>query len=209
MNRIRRLAQVAVSLIAFPLALACGGSTNHDGSTAGNAAIEVTALKTGGFDYTQGTYLLGFEFKANSEIQVTDLGYYDSNLEGSSSETFEATPVGLYDLSTGTLLGSVTVSASDPSHGFYRYHSLASPIALNTSDSYAAVAVTGTNYYVAGEGASCVGGFACSNATANSAITITGGACLGSSCLTETSTLSEPNDSESWINLSANFLISE
>jgi hypothetical protein len=205
---VRRLSKIAVSTIAVPLAIACSGGGGSGTSTlAGNPAIDVTSLTAGGFDYTQGSYEDGFAFTVNQVVKVTALGYWDSNLEGSAKETFKATPVALYDMTTSTELGTVTVSASDPADGFFRYHALSTPISLNTTDSYAVVAITGSNYYVAGEGSSCVGGFACSNHTVDSAITVSGGACLGSGCLTETSTLTLPNDNETWIDLSANLLI--
>ncbi len=163
------------------------------------------------FDYTQGSYLVGFRFKATNALTVTDLGYWDSNLEGSKSETFGATAVGLYDLTTSALLGSVTVVASDPATGFYRYHALSSPVALGTSDTYAVVAVTGSNYYVSGVGPrGCAGGYACSGATSPCAVDVLGGACLGGGgdCLTTTTELVEPTDTSTWVNLGPNFKFS-
>jgi uncharacterized protein (TIGR03437 family) len=100
------------------------------------------------FNYTQGSYLMGFVFRANSPISVTQLGFYDSNLTG-VPETFVNSPVGVYDMSTNTLLTSATVHASDPATGLFRYVSI-SPLALNTKDTYAVVGVTGTNYYTVG-----------------------------------------------------------
>lgn len=116
-------------------------------STVGGPGLLLgSALPSGVFAYTQGSYLEGFEFKANTPIKITQLGYYDSNLTG-SAETFAMVPVGVYDMTTSTLLGSNMVSGTDPATGIFRYHPLTSPIAVNTSDTYAVVAVTNSNYY--------------------------------------------------------------
>ena len=47
-------------------------------------------LQSGGFNYTQGSYLEGFEFTANSAISITQLGAYDSNYSHltNGAETF-------------------------------------------------------------------------------------------------------------------------
>jgi hypothetical protein len=137
----------------------------------------------GAGSYTQGTYLIGFEFKANIAISITQLGYYDSNL-ASPAETFAPTVVGVYNMSTHTLLGSDTVIAADPAITIFRYHTLASPITLNTTDTYAVVAVTGSNYYAAWYNY---------NAQANAALTWIGFAGHGENGLTTTSVLVEPD----------------
>jgi hypothetical protein len=179
-----------------------GGAAGSSGAPSG-VAINVSSIGTA-FNYTQGSYLIGFKFRVNSAITVTNLGFWDSNLTG-TAETFVPVPVGLYDLTTNTLLGFAAVQASDPATGFFRYASLATPIAINTTDSYAVVGVSGTNNYAVGIG-SCSGGFACSQATMNTAVTFLGGACLGAQCLTTTNTLAEPTDFETWANFGANFI---
>jgi hypothetical protein len=115
-----------------------------------------TTAWSGGFDYTQGSYLEGFEFTANSSISITKLGTYDSNLstvdvayENTGSETFATVPVALYDISTNKRLGKVKVSASDSPIGVYRYAALSSPITLNQTDTYAIVWISLSNYYIA------------------------------------------------------------
>src|ERR1035441_10448034 len=75
------------------------------------------------FNYTQGSYLMGFVFRANSAISITQLGFYDSNLTG-VPETFASSAVGVYDMSTNTLLTSATVLPSDPATGLFRYVSI-------------------------------------------------------------------------------------
>jgi uncharacterized protein (TIGR03437 family) len=130
-------------LSTIGLVFAVGAST----ARADTVAITVTGLASG-FNYSQGTYLLGFEFQANSPIAITQLGFYDSNANG-AAEAFEDSPVGLYDITTNTLLASATVTASDPLTGFFRYAALSNPIALNTTDTYAIVGISGDNYYTA------------------------------------------------------------
>ncbi len=150
-------------------------------------ALTVPVTGSGGFNYTQGTYLEGFEFTANRAISITKLGAYDSNYSSlpNGSETFALAEVAVYDLTTHTLLGSVTVKASDPVTGVYHYASLATPIALNTTDNYAVVWVSGTNYYIASP--------ALTPADVNSAITYVGFVSYGPGGLTQTSTMVEPN----------------
>ncbi|HEX7598230.1 MAG TPA: hypothetical protein VF518_08450, partial [Polyangia bacterium] len=178
-------------------------------TTAGTVAVCVSDLGTS-FNFTQGSYLAGFDFRASHVITITQLGFYDSNLSApaaNAAQTFVPTPVGIYDLSTHTLLGSATVQASDPATGFYRYAPLPHAIVLNTTDTYAVVGVTGTNHYVAGGTGLIRGGFGGSGATMNPAVTLLSEACLGvdNQCLTQTTTLVEPNAVASWINLGPNF----
>jgi hypothetical protein len=155
------------------------------GSTAA-VAISVPGLGAVGFNYTQGSYIVGFVFRANRAISITQFGYYDSNLTG-GVETFQAHAVGVYDLSTHTLVGSATVQPSDPVTGLFHYVSLPNPIAVNTTDNYAIVGITGTNKYTVG--------ITASEAPTNAAITYVSGAGYGpsNSNATQTSTLVEPN----------------
>jgi len=63
----------------------------------GNVALNVPVSGRGGFNYTQGSYLEGFEFTAKSSITVTAMGAYDSNLCSltNGAETFVTVPVAL------------------------------------------------------------------------------------------------------------------
>jgi hypothetical protein len=126
-----------------------GSNDASDASGAAVAAFDLTALPSGAFAFTQGSYIEAFEFRPLIRIRVTQLGYYDSNLTG-TTETFAPVDVGLYDMTTKSLLGTVTVQASDPATGIFRFHALSTPIALGTSDNYAVAAVTGTDHYVSG-----------------------------------------------------------
>jgi len=156
------------------------------GSSTGTVAISVPGLGAAGFNYTQGSYLIGFVFRANTAISITQLGYYDSNLTG-GVETFQPHAVGVYELSTHTLLGSATVQPSDPVTGVFHYVSLTTPIALNTTGTYAIVGVTGTDKYSVG--------ITAREAPVNAAITYLSGAGYGPSNnnATMTSSLVEPN----------------
>ena len=141
--------RLAVTALVFGLiAGACGSG---GGSGAGNVALNVPGSGSGGFNYTQGSYLEGFEFTANHPISVTALGAYDSNLSSlpNGAEKFVTVPVALYDLTTHAQLAVVTVSATDTPVGVYRYVTLPSPIALNTADNYSVAWVSLSNYYVA------------------------------------------------------------
>jgi hypothetical protein len=130
---------------AIVLAVAVGAGT----ARADDVAI---TFGSGITNYTQGSFLEGFEFTAQSAISITKLGAYDSNLNpiavNPRSESFADELVGVYDLTTSTLLGSATVTASDSeTAGDFRYASLNTPIALNTTDDYVIVAITNGNYY--------------------------------------------------------------
>lgn len=161
---------------------------NCGGPSADSVAIEVSGLGAAGFNYTQGTYVIGFAFRAKNPITISELGYYDSNLTG-ETETFSDHAVGVYDLSTHALLGSDTVRPSDPVTGLFRYVALSSPIALNTTDVYAIVGVSGTNYYTVG--------IASAEAPVNAALNFLGGGGYSASGTnnnpTQTSVLIEPN----------------
>jgi hypothetical protein len=146
----RRLA--ATALVLGVIVGACGsGGGGPAQPGAGNVALNVPVSGSGGFNYTQGSYLEGFEFTAIHPISVTALGAYDSNLSSISNgvEKFAPVPVALYDLTAHTQLATVTVSATDTPVGVYRYVTLASPIALNATDDYSVAWVSLSNYYVA------------------------------------------------------------
>lgn len=116
-----------------------------------HVALKVPVSGSGGFNYTQGSYLEGFEFTANRAITVLKLGAYDANLSQlpNGTESFAKVPVALYDISSNKLLRKVKVTASDPPKGVYRYAALSKPITLNTTDTYAVAWVSLSNYYVA------------------------------------------------------------
>ncbi|HLN06810.1 MAG TPA: hypothetical protein VK217_11065 [Acidimicrobiales bacterium] len=195
---------VAAALVLALLAAGCGGgqsavppsqsvsTTTTSAPTSGptttsNVALTVPASGSGGFNYTQGSYIEGFEFTANNSISITKLGAYDSNLSALSggSETFVTVPVTVYDISSHTRLGSVNVRASDPPTGVYRYAALSNPITLSKTDTYAIVWVSLSNYYIASPTLVA--------SDVNPAIKYVAMAGYGPGGLTTTSTMVEPN----------------
>lgn len=162
-------------------------TTSSTSATASDVALNVPVSSSGGFNYTQGSYLEGFEFTANSSISITKLGAYDSNLStlSNGSESFATVPVALYDITSNKSLGSVNVSASDPPTGVYRYAPLSSPITLNRSDTYAVVWVSLSDYYVASPTLVA--------SDVNPAINYVAMAGYGPGGLTTTSAMVEPN----------------
>ena len=145
--------RLVITVLVFGVIVSACGSGNGGPAQpgAGNVALNVPVSGSGGFNYTQGSYLEGFEFTANHPISVTALGAYDSNLSSipNGAEQFMPVPVALYDLTTHTELATVTVSATDSAVGVYRYDILPSPIALNTADDYSVAWVSLSDYYVA------------------------------------------------------------
>lgn len=144
---------IALALVAGAATLA-GATTRrgpHATSTATQVALRVPAKGSGGFNYTQGSYLEGFEFRARTPITVTALGAYDSNLSAlpNGAQAFATVPVALYDMTTRTLLGSVEVTAADPATGVYRYAALAHDVRLSTTHVYSVAWVSLSNHYVA------------------------------------------------------------
>lgn len=90
---------------------------------------------------------LGWEFQANQNLIVSALGFFDLDADG----LLASHQVGLWS-SSGTLLGSVTVTpASSPSGGFY-YENLTTPINLTSGNSYRIAAhVLGDGFVYGGE----------------------------------------------------------
>lgn len=126
----RRLLFALLALVAFPVAA--------------NTAITVPALGSG-FNYYQGSYSLGWSFTANTSIQVTALGFYDDLQNG----LVQAHPVAIYDKATQALLASATVSPTDPLSGYFRYVSLATPLALTAGNTYVVMTWVGRETYLA------------------------------------------------------------
>lgn len=161
--------------------------TTSLGPAGGKIALAVPASGSGGFNYTQGSYLEGFEFKAKKPITITKLGAYDSNLSKlpNGTERFSAVPVAVYDMSSNTLLGRVTVTASDPPTGVFRYGTLKNPIRLNKKDTYSVAWVSLSNYYI------CCPTLRAS--AVNPAISYVAMDGNGTGGLTQTRTMVEPN----------------
>lgn len=108
-------------------------------------ASPVLALDTPAYSVTGSGFItdrpatVGFVFKAESDSNLTALGYHDEGLDG----LLGAHDVGLYDL-TGTLLAAVTVPGGTVGDlvGEYRYAVLGSAFALNAGTQYVVAAHT-------------------------------------------------------------------
>jgi uncharacterized delta-60 repeat protein len=107
-------------------------------------ALDFASLGSG-FDYTQGSYTLGWRFTAKTNAKVTALGFYDDKKNGLT----QSHPVGIYDVQTRQLLASTTVLPSDPLTGFFRYHSI-SPVTLVAGRDYYVMALTWSEHYAVG-----------------------------------------------------------
>ena len=88
----------------------------HAECRAGLSAVDVTP--GGGQALFVGSGMIGWSFTANSNLTVTDLGYFDFGGDGLG----EAHQVGIWDTG-GLLLGSATVQSGDPLVGGFRYAS--------------------------------------------------------------------------------------
>lgn len=162
-------------------------TTTRPISPTSSVALEIPSSGPGGFNYTQGSYLEGFEFTAKSPASITALGAYDSNLSSlpNGAETFAAVPVAVWDLTTNTEVASASVNPADPSTGIYRYAKLKSPVALKTSSTYAVVWVSLTNHYVASP--------VLDESDIDPAINYLGYASYGTGGLQQTEAMEEPN----------------
>ena len=153
--------------------LACFSVAN----AADTPALDITGLGSG-FDYTQGTYSLGWSFMANKDLNITALGFYDDLKDGITGNH----DVGIYDMATQTLLVQTTVVPSDPLTGFFRYHTLATPFVLPGGKTYVIQAVTLTDHYAL-----------LPNTVVDPAITFMGFAAYGSSGSPQSTTLHYPD----------------
>lgn len=144
---------VVLTLVAGPFAVGQAAASQLRSAARANnqIALKVPVSGSGGFNYTQGSYLEGFKFTANRSISVTKLGAYDSSLSKlpNGATSLATVPVALYDLSTNTLIAEARATASDPALGVYRYATLVKPVKLSKTHKYAVVWVSLSNYYIA------------------------------------------------------------
>jgi hypothetical protein len=90
-------------------------------------------------------------FTANSQIEVTQLGYYNSALTGAPGDGGFGSPlVTLTDFTTNTTLATINVSNTDPVTGAFNYATLSTPVILNTTDTYVISAQGTPEYYLTG-----------------------------------------------------------
>jgi len=111
-------------------------------SSVARAAFVAVDITPGTTQNSPSAFSLGWEFTANNSFNVTSLGLFDFQQNGLTS----AHNVGIYN-SAGTLLGSAVVASgtTDALTGNFRYHTLASPIALTAGQNYVVAASLGPN----------------------------------------------------------------
>jgi len=86
--------------------------------------------------------VIGWEFAVNDNITVTDLGAWNDSISG----MLDTHKVGIWDMNEN-LLGMVVVDPTDPLVDDFRYHSLATPLALTAGENYV---IGAGGYYSAG-----------------------------------------------------------
>ncbi|MCX5807731.1 MAG: hypothetical protein NT010_16950 [Proteobacteria bacterium] len=87
------------------------------------------------------TKLVGWQFTVNNNITVNKLGFYDDLANGISSSY----DVGIYDVSTQTLVVSGIVTPSDPYNNWFKWTSI-TPTVLMAGQTYDIVAIVGDEY---------------------------------------------------------------
>ena len=103
---------------------------------ADSVAVTITPDPGNTFNNGLGPYVLGYEFQANANITVTQLGYFvDSTLT-------ESHDVGLYDATTMNLLASTTVVNGDTMVANFAYNAI-SGVTLTAGNDYVIVATSG------------------------------------------------------------------
>lgn len=81
--------------------------------------------------YSNGPYMMGYEFAVSTTQQASALGAFDDQGDGFITGSHQ---VGLWTLS-GTLLATTTVSSSDALQGHFRYAAI-SGVTLNAGEHY-------------------------------------------------------------------------
>ena len=103
--------------------------TGNGVATLPEPAYTFGVMGGGGAGFTG--YTFGSLFTVVTACTVTDLGAYDHGQDGLNASM----PVGIWS-AAGTLLASTTVTTSDKLVGFFRYHTLTTPVALTAGQQY-------------------------------------------------------------------------
>lgn len=96
------------------------------------------------------SYTLGFTFSVSTRTTVSRLGYFDAGDDGLT----QSHPVGLFDVATGNLLRTATVTNADPwgpsgSGSWFKWHPMnEGPITLLPGVTYEVAGATGTEAYM-------------------------------------------------------------
>ena len=150
----------AVSLRALLAGLAAATTAGLAApiARADTQAIDATTVGTyppltnNGFNYYQqpGNYTFTWDFTANSPVQVTQLGYYDSALAGTQEpDGFGTHVVTLFDVTADTTLARAIVDSNGPATGVFNYEPITS-VTLNTTDTYEVSGSMTDQYYLVG-----------------------------------------------------------
>ena len=102
----------------------------------GTPALGFTNLGTG-FERTPTNYEEGWRFRPTRDIRITAIGFYDQGKDGLATSH----DVGIFNTNNFTLGFSATVLPTDPLIGFFRYHTLTTPLLLESGHDYAIAAV--------------------------------------------------------------------
>ena len=97
---------------------------------------------TPAWEYTQGSYVVGWYFQPVSAVSISALGWYND-----SDGLIDDHPVGIYDIAAGRFIASTTVLKTDPLFNLFRYHDLTAPVVLQAGRQYALVGVSFRDHY--------------------------------------------------------------
>jgi hypothetical protein len=110
-------------------------------SRAGDVAVNFTSAVNVS-NSNSASYCLGYVFQEHQTVTVTALGYYDDPTTGLTHDH----DVGIYNYGTTALLGSATVTNSDPLVGSFKFQTV-SPFTLVAGQEYVIVGVSNFDYY--------------------------------------------------------------
>jgi hypothetical protein len=102
---------------------------------AGSIAVALTPAP-GNTINTGNGFSLGWEFTANANLNVTDLGIF------TDGPRIESHDVGIFNVG-GTLIASTSVLTSDPTTGNFAYHALPTPVTLTAGQAYWIMSTSG------------------------------------------------------------------
>ncbi len=105
---------------------------------AGDIGVNFTAPGT---QNSASEWNLGYYFTANINTNVIALGAFDYGQDGFA----QAQQVGLWDVSSSTLIASVYVDNTDPLNGYWRFHSI-TPVGLLAGHEYVVGSQGGEGY---------------------------------------------------------------
>jgi hypothetical protein len=129
MIAVRSKSLISCALVTI-VTLALGANLRAD-----SVAVTIVPDPNNTFNNFPPSYSFGYEFLANSDMTVTQLGYF------ADTELTETHVVGIYTAS-GTLLASTTVTNADSLTDFFRYSAIA-PLVLTAGQEYVIAGTSG------------------------------------------------------------------